>query len=40
MLFPDLRFLSIALAIFIGLIGADGPTNSLGFDTCDSEREM
>ena len=25
---------------FMGLIGADGPTNSLGFDTCDSEREM
>ena len=39
-LFPNLRFLSIALAVFMGLIDTDGPTYSLGFDTCDSEREM
>lgn len=39
-LFPNLRFLSLALAIFVGLIDADGPTYSLGFYTCDSEKEM
>lgn len=39
-LFPNLRFLSLALAIFVGLIDANGPTCSLEFDTCDSEKEM
>lgn len=39
-LIPGLRFPGLALAILVGLIDADGPTYSLGFDTCDSEREI
>lgn len=40
-LFPHLRFLSLALAVFVCLIDADGPTYSLGFDrVCDSKREI
>lgn len=39
-LFPNLRFISIVLAVFMSLIDTDGPAYSLGFDTCDSEREM
>lgn len=39
-LFSHLRFLSLALALFIDLIDADGLPYSLGFGTCDSEREV
>lgn len=39
-LFSNLRFLSLALAVFMDLIDADGLSYSLGFVTCVSEREM